>query len=74
MREGADPRVAPLPADYDAAVKEVLALRRILRKEREVLAKNVGRRAAEARANRGNIRALREENAKLRQEAWNGRA
>lgn len=61
-------REAPMPATLEDALREIQTLRDILYRERQVLAKNIVRREEENRANRGNMKALREENAELRNE------
>jgi hypothetical protein len=57
---------SPLPTTLEDAIAEILNLRRILAQEREQLAKQWERRMLDSKAAAGNIKALREENARLR--------
>lgn len=51
-------RDAPLPADYETALDEILALRVILAREREQLAKKVVQRELDKRSAKGTIEKL----------------
>lgn len=53
--------MSPLPHDFEAAIKEVKALRNMLRMERMVLAKAIEKRALDNKAHAGNIRGAKEQ-------------
>jgi len=59
-------RMPPMPADYESAIKELTRLIKTLHKERTLLVKQIEGRQLDNRANKGNIRILKEENKQLR--------